>query len=350
MGHRATLVAIAVVLASPPARAHILQRSFSDVKPTPQGVSVLFAFDPDDLDPTLLARFDDDGSGRISREEIAAHETTLVALAQAGYVVRQSGERCAAELRQHKVGAESTMLDIHWVFACPKEGALSLALPLLDELRTGHVHILTVRLPEGIQGAGLSREQPEWHERGRLWSDVWSFFVLGLEHIATGYDHLLFLFGLLLVATRLRALVLVVTSFTVAHSITLIGAALGAVSLPSRLVEPAIALTIAYVGAENLWKKDPRHRPVLTFALGLVHGFGFAGVLSETALPERGRVLALLAFNLGVEAGQLAVVLALTPLLVWLARSRHATIVRRAGSAVVLACGLVWFVLRVLPS
>ncbi len=335
------------------AQAHVLGRSLSDVKPLDGGVSVVFAFDPDDLEPGLGKRFDDDGSGMLEARELATHDRGLAGIALAGYVANRGGERCEGEVRRLSVSEEATMLEVHWLFSCPRDGPLTIEVPLLEQLRDGHAHLLTVRLPQGLTGAALTRDEPSWHEGGQLWREAGRFLRLGLVHIALGYDHLLFLVGLLLVTTRLRHLVLIVTSFTVAHSLTLMAAALGTLAVSSALVEPLIALSIAYVGAENLaivrrGAELQRYRPLLTFALGLVHGLGFAGVLAETGLPERGRVLSLLAFNLGVEAGQLVVVLLLAPLLLWLARRPAWTKVQTLGSAAVLVLGLAWFVARLL--
>jgi hypothetical protein len=149
-----------------------------------------------------------------------------------------------------------------------------------------------------------------------------------VEHIFQGYDHIAFLFGLLLVvgARRpregAREVLAIVTSFTVAHSLTLVGSALGWFALSPRVVEPANALSIAFVAVENLLPREPRGRWALTFGFGLVHGFGFAGVLQELGLPARGLVPSLLAFNVGVELGQLAVVLVALPVLAALSRDR----------------------------
>jgi hypothetical protein len=161
-----------------------------------------------------------------------------------------------------------------------------------------------------------------------LWDHVRDYLVLGIEHIFTGYDHLAFLFGLLVVASwdrlrgGLRYVLGVVTAFTVAHSLTLVSAGLGWVRLSPRLVEPAIALSIAYVAVENLVVSEPRFRWLLTFGFGLVHGFGFASVLRDIGLPPRGLVLSLLSFNVGVELGQLAVVAMVGPALWLFARWR----------------------------
>ncbi len=169
------------------------------------------------------------------------------------------------------------------------------------------------------------------------------FFALGVEHIATGYDHILFLFALLLVGGGLRGLLAVVTAFTVAHSVTLSLAVLGVVRLPSRLVESAIALSIAWVALENLLLDRSEGRWRITFAFGLMHGFGFASVLREMHLPREGLVASLLAFNLGVEAGQLVVVLLTYPLIAVIERSAHRRAVVAVASAGILVIALWWF-------
>jgi len=172
------------------------------------------------------------------------------------------------------------------------------------------------------------------------------FFKLGVEHIFLGYDHICFLLALIVVS-RFGELVKIVTSFTLAHSITLILAALKIVTLPPRLIECGIALTILYVAVENLWRKNITHRWLLTFFFGLIHGFGFANVLSELGLPRDATIRCLLSFNVGVEAGQLTIVAALFPLLRLLARWRYAAQVKIAISAAVGIFGLGWFIERV---
>lgn len=172
------------------------------------------------------------------------------------------------------------------------------------------------------------------------------YLLLGVEHILTGWDHLLFLTGLLLGVRTLREAAWVVTGFTLSHSITLALAAVGWVVLPASLVEPAIALTVVWVGVENLTGDHPRRRVALTTALGLVHGLGFAGLLAELGLPDGRRLPALLAFNGGVELGQFAVVLTTWPLLQRLREARGGAVARWA-SVGVAAVGLGWFVQRV---
>jgi hydrogenase/urease accessory protein HupE len=185
-----------------------------------------------------------------------------------------------------------------------------------------------------------------------------SFFQLGVEHILTGWDHLLFLAALLLVCASFREAATVITCFTVAHSITLALAALDVVRLPSRIVEPVIAASIVYVAMENILgvakanaQRRLAWRAAVTFAFGLVHGLGFASVLRDLGLGSTpgGVVAPLLKFNLGVETGQLAVASIVFPLILF-ARSRGPLMERRlvpACSVVIAAAGAWWLFERV---
>ena len=177
------------------------------------------------------------------------------------------------------------------------------------------------------------------------------FIVAGIHHILIGPDHLLFLVGLLLLGGSMRRLALVVTSFTLAHSVTLTVAALRLFSPPARVVEPLIALSIVYVGVDNLMVRGGGRdvRTWIAFAFGLVHGFGFASVLREMDLPARALRLSLFSFNIGVEIGQLLVVVLVASALAVL-RQRSEAAGRRlavAGSLVVVLAGTFWFVQRV---
>ena len=178
-----------------------------------------------------------------------------------------------------------------------------------------------------------------------------TFVPAGAHHMWIGPDHLLFLLGLLLFGGSWRRLLGIVTAFTVGHSITLSLAVLNVVVLPSWLVEPAIALTIVVVGVANLLRGEGKDiRTALAGTFGLIHGFGFATVLQEFGLPRGALGWSLFGFNLGVELGQLAVVLPLALALGWLWRTRPklARQVATAGSIVVIAGGGFWFVQRTL--
>ena len=179
---------------------------------------------------------------------------------------------------------------------------------------------------------------------------VRKFVSSGIHHILIGPDHLLFLIGLLLLGGSTRRLLLVVSAFTVAHSATLSLAALNIVAPPARVIEPAIALSIVYVGADNLMVRGGRDvRAWIAFGFGFVHGFGFANVLREMDLPRRALGWSLFSFNIGVEIGQLFVVLVVASALAAL-RSRSEWAGRRlvfAGSIAVIAAGTFWFIQRV---
>lgn len=180
--------------------------------------------------------------------------------------------------------------------------------------------------------------------------DFLGFLELGINHILSGFDHLLFLISLLMLGGGLRYLLKVITAFTLAHSITLSLTALGLLSLPGRFIESGIALSIAYVAAENLFRKDTskllRSRWAVTFFFGLIHGMGFADILREMGLPKDNLLGSLVGFNLGVEVGQLAVVIPVFLLLLLLKRLPWEGWVRRAVSVGAVAVGLIWFVQR----
>jgi hypothetical protein len=176
------------------------------------------------------------------------------------------------------------------------------------------------------------------------------FLTLGMEHIFTGYDHVLFLVGLLLIGGTLLEVVKIVTSFTVAHTLTLGLAALGHVNPNARLVEAGIAFSIAYIGMENLTRRQLTRRWHITFFFGLVHGFGFAHILREMNLSSGQLASSLFSFNLGVEAGQIAIVAVVFPLIQAVRQlSWHREFVNSA-SAVVLGLGVFWFVERLFFS
>jgi len=181
-----------------------------------------------------------------------------------------------------------------------------------------------------------------------------TYFLLGVDHILSGLDHLLFVFALILLIPSPWMLAKTITAFTVAHSITLAGASLGYVSLPQGPVEAIIALSIAFV-ARELIKQRPGQRRlseaypwVVAFAFGLLHGFGFAGALKETGLPQSDVPVALLTFNIGVEAGQLLFVAAVL-IVFWAAKSLVPIRPRPARLAAAFAIGtmsMVWLIER----
>ena len=188
--------------------------------------------------------------------------------------------------------------------------------------------------------------------RASRWEVVQQYLALGYTHILPkGLDHILFVLGLFLLSVRVRPILIQVTTFTVAHSITLGLTIFGILSLPSSVVEPLIALSIAYVAVENLVTSELRPwRLALVFLFGLLHGMGFAGVLSDLGLPRDQFLTALLSFNLGVEGGQLTIV-ALATVCVFAYR-HHSWYHRRIvvpASVLIASIGVYWTIVRLLP-
>jgi hydrogenase/urease accessory protein HupE len=213
---------------------------------------------------------------------------------------------------------------------------------LAEKLLGGDNDSIDVRLPAALATVATPPSHP-----------FSEFLVMGIKHILTGYDHLLFLFALLLGCKKISSVVKIITAFTIAHSLSLALATLGWVEIPSRIIEPFIAATIVYVGIENVFRgQTVHHRVWLTFGFGLVHGFGFAGALREMGVGSNGSAVAipLVAFNSGVEIGQMLVASLILPIL-WRVKDKPQFAVRWAPacSALVAVAGAFWFVQRVIP-
>lgn len=221
---------------------------------------------------------------------------------------------------------------------------VSTASCLATVLADSRVH--TVAFAPGHEDAVITLSAPA------LWQAASGFVRMGIEHILTGYDHMLFLLSLLMVGAALPQLLKIVTAFTVAHSITLSLAVLGVVDLPSRWVESAIALSITCVAAENIWRGRASlgARWLAVFGFGLVHGLGFASALTELHLPRANLVASLVGFNLGVEIGQVCVILLATLALDGIRRYGWCPAFRRWVSAAAALTGFVWFVQRMLGA
>jgi hydrogenase/urease accessory protein HupE len=197
----------------------------------------------------------------------------------------------------------------------------------------------------GGQASGSNTEQNP-KPASKPTSSWLSFFKLGMTHILTGYDHLLFLFALLLRKQTFKQYALIVTSFTIAHSITLSLAVLGIMDLPSKFVESVIALSIIYVAVENIFRKEVNHRWGLTIVFGLIHGLGFANILQEMNLSKGNLASALVSFNIGIEIVQIVIVLLLLPLLTYLHRLKDSAKYIKFGSIVIILFGVFWLVER----
>ncbi len=352
----AILGALALVLAAPaPGQAHWADLAVAEIDVGDSTVRIALAF------PTgLVAQFDDNHDGQLSANEIRAHQIDLQALlsekirlADAGHPGILTVEPVAspAQFKNLNItsGTHSTLLLVY-TWPRPVSGltmrydlfvpGVSTASCLATILQRGRVRSF-VFTPE-------NREVPLSPAGTVAWAQARGFVALGIEHILTGYDHILFLLSLLMLGGGLRYLLKVVSAFTVAHSITLSLAVLNIVTLPARWVESAIALSIIYVAAENFWRKDRalRSRWLVTFGFGLVHGLGFASILREFAIPRSSLALSLAGFNIGVEMGQAAIVTAAYLLLQVVQAQPCDVTLRRLVSAGAVAVGLIWFIQR----
>jgi hydrogenase/urease accessory protein HupE len=293
---------------------------------------------------------------------LAFARSELTAIGGASHVVDRFEVRTSAPCNPELTKAvmlERDGVELQALFRCRSPGPIHVSLaPLFRELGRGHRHEATT-LPNGVSTL-LFEGEPELvvrttesppgstAEAEQRPTSLFGFVRLGIEHILTGYDHLVFLLGLVIVGLGTQRTILVASAFALAHSLSLVACTLGAWTPPSSIVEPAIALSIAYVGVENLVSKSHERRAWLAFAFGLIHGFGFASVLSDTDFRGVELALALAGFNAGVELGQLLVLALLLPLI---ARARARPAFTRYGvrpvSVGVAAMGAVWFVVRV---
>lgn len=354
---------LAVALATGRADAHPIGLSNGEYAARGAALDAKLVFARGEI-ARLVPELDENHDGHVTALEVHRAQAELGGRILRGVNVTAGGEACAPVLTGAAV-TEQDGIAVQASFACPiADGApMTVELSILDELAFGHRHVARavgratrdevlsgdhrsiVVEPEPYAAAPEVTRGPE-----RSGVDVVALFRMGIEHILMGYDHLVFLLALVLVPARVRALLAVVTAFTIAHSVSLALAALDVLAPSSRLVEPAIALSIVYVGIENLYVEDGSKRWRITFPFGLVHGFGFAGALHDVAIPRSDIGKALASFNLGVEVGQLAVLSVVLPV-VFLLRDRRAWITPRAVrvlSGAVAIAGGVWFLARVL--
>jgi len=313
---------------------------------------------------------DANGDGAITWGELRARRSDIEAYAFSRLKISSDGKACttagtALMVDNHSDGAYAALRFGADCGARPP-ASLEVAYSLFFDLDPTHRGLLRFERGGGAQTGVLSPERPRLAFKAGEESALSQFFDYlreGVWHIWIGFDHILFLLSLLLPAVlilknrtwnpaeRFRDtfwdVFRVVTSFTVAHSITLSLAALSVISLPSRLVESTIALSVLLAALNNLWPVVAERRWAVAFAFGLIHGFGFASVLTDLGLPQGALLLALVGFNLGVEAGQLAIVAAFLPLAYALRGSWfYRRVVFIWGSAAIALVAAVWLAER----
>jgi hydrogenase/urease accessory protein HupE len=313
-------------------------------------------------DAAQLAELDENHDGIVTQVEFGRSRLQLeVALARQLVVALDGKVANVQSIHSRLDGNNNVAVDLD--FHASVSSSLEIQSNLIASLPLGHRQYLEVQNLRGktIFGRLLSAasnraimQMPHSNAQNAPFEIVRSFanfLLLGVKHILTGYDHLLFLFGLLVVARGLVSALTIITSFTIAHSITLAVATLHLMQIPSRIVEPLIAASIVFVGVENLLRGDiPNARRMVPFGFGLIHGFGFASALREAGIGSGagGIVLPLVSFNLGVELGQIMVAAVALPI-IWKLRENPMFVARWAPacSAAVVLLGSFWLVERV---
>jgi hydrogenase/urease accessory protein HupE len=352
------LPCVALLLTPAPAWSHTTQLSAARLVVTGADASAQMELNGRDLEVALKATLLD-AAGQVSADALRAREAAVSTYLRE-HVQLLAGEG-ACEPGAAALAASGDHVRASLAWRCPGSASgLRYRATLFLEIDPRARHMITVEGDTkrfGLLSAGnetleiLAAPESPWSVAGR-------YLVAGVEHIAIGFDHIAFLVATVVWGRRFWPLAKVITAFTVAHSITLSLAALDVFSPPASIVEPLIAASIVYVAAENWFVRDLRHRWIVTFVFGLVHGFGFAGVLQDYGLPEAALVPALAAFNAGVEVGQLAIVALVLAVLLGIDRAQRArgvsplpdARVSLGISAVVGAMGAWWFVERVFPG
>jgi hypothetical protein len=340
--------ALAALVPTATARAHPGNVAYADVEIGRQRVQIALSANLFELD--LVLGLDRNLDARVDAAEVEGARARIVDYLARAVTVAAGDETLRAAVGPLRLARSSDgreVLEARLTFEASRPvDALRLRIEPLTELGTDHTTLATIRR-EGRTTEFAFRPGIVYSVEPGPLARFAQFLRLGVVHIFTGYDHVAFLVGLLLAGGRLGRIVAIVTAFTAAHSVTLSLAALEVVRLPGPLVEATIALSIVYVAAEHLVGRGHDRRVPASFVFGLVHGFGFATVLIGLGLPAAGLVASLLAFNLGVELGQLAIVLAVVPLFRLLARTRADAVATRSLAGALLVLGLLWLVERV---
>jgi len=343
---------LAAMLLAMPATAHPVPFSYLDLQLGNDGIDVsltIHIFDlAHDLQITPIERL-------LDSSVLSAQDASIKSLLMSRLKLSADGRELQPVWMPPDILAERQSVRFHLRFntgSSPGNVSVSTLMFPYDPMHQTFVNVYEADTLTSQTILDASHTTTEYFAGTRqgVFAVVRKFIPAGIHHILIGPDHLLFLVGLLLLGGSIRKLALVVTSFTVAHSITLSLAALNILTPPARFIEPAIALSIVYVGADNLLAQNGRDvRAWIAFAFGFIHGFGFANVLREMELPRRALGWSLFSFNFGVEIGQLLVVVAVASAFAAL-RSRSEWARRRlvfAGSVVVIAAGSFWFIQRV---
>lgn len=356
-------------LAATMAQAHVASTGFLDLEA--RGRTLEGSIELSLRDVELAIGVDADGDGQITWGELRAAEPRLMRYLAGHFALVAVGGDCPIQFGRLQVNGrvDGNYAWLPFEARCPRAPArLEIRYHVLAGIDPSHRGLLRLTAGNGVQTAVLDPAAASAEltpGRAAPLRAFVEYFQAGVGHIWSGIDHLLFLLSLLLPAVLLRqggrwvpvaaagpacvSILKVVTAFTLAHSITLSLAAFDVLRLPARITESVIAASIVVAALNNIFPLVTEGRARIAFAFGLLHGFGFASVLAEMGLPEGARLISLLAFNCGIEAGQLAVVLAVMPAVYAL---RRVEVYRRAllpwGSGAIATVALGWLVQRAL--
>ncbi|RED65658.1 HupE/UreJ family protein [Cohnella lupini] len=392
IGRIAFIFSIAIVLAIFPylehASAHAYSAGYNTLTLTKEQTEMAFSID--ELSVIELTDGDIDDNKMLDETEFAEVKDNLLDILQQSITLKigneeQSWTEVESIVLNRQGGASKAVLKAVYP---PVSATQSISLTdnlYKEDSKTNYVDLLTVNYGAQKSTSALSADNRTWtlqlmdaeysglpqnldqltetpsteepvanpeqaESRNSAMSGAFSFFQLGMNHILGGYDHLLFLFSLLIARQTFKQYASMITAFTIAHSLTLTLTVLGIIHLSPRIIEPGIALSICYVAIDNIVRKQVSYRWLLTFLFGLIHGMGFADILNEMDIPRNELAIDLTSFNLGIEAVQLVIVATLVPLLYQFHRNKHARKVVLAGSGVALVLGAAWLFERIFAA
>ncbi|ULA64121.1 MAG: conserved membrane protein of unknown function [Nitrospira sp.] len=363
------LLALILILFVQPAWAHKSSDSYLSLRLHDHLIEGQWDIALRDLDDAIGLDRDDDGA--ITWGETNARHAAIAAYALSRLTLTAGGTTCATAVTDHLIDhhTDGAYAVLRFTAVCSSTRApLAVDYRLLFDLDAQHKGLLRLAHAHNTRTAIFSRDVPAQTfplDTPSAWPEIRQYLREGIWHIWTGFDHLLFLLTLLLPAVLVRVndrwqavetfssaareSAAIVTAFTAAHSLTLSLAALDIVHLPSRLVESTIAASVILAGVANLYPEIAQRRWPVAFAFGLIHGFGFAGVLSDFGLPQDALLLSLVSFNAGVEIGQLAIVALFLPLAYGIRQSSsYQPLIVRAGSVIIILIAFVWLIERAL--
>ncbi|USK36709.1 HupE/UreJ family protein (plasmid) [Bacillus sp. F19] len=306
----------------------------------------------------MLEQFDTDKDKHLENEELSSQKERIESVLQKDLRIDVDSKPLTMEILSMELGEKASTIGVMFKLRLTADEAIeqfNLHYNLMFEGAPLHTNVLLVHAGEYFyqnildtkkRDVQITIAQPENIAQPESESVLWKYFVLGIEHILTGFDHMLFLLSLVLIASRFKDALKIVTAFTIGHSITLFLVTTDRIQVSSHWVEVFIALTICYVAVENMFVQKVKWRWLLTAIFGLIHGMGFAGGLTEIGLPKSNLIGTLLSFNLGVETGQFIVLCLLLPLLIWLRRFPWYRKMMISASCLIFVLAFYWLIQR----